>query len=44
LKADLQSLIEKEDFEKAVLVRDEIRLLEKEIEAESESQEGGSER
>jgi protein arginine kinase activator len=44
LKADLQSLIEKEDFEKAVLVRDEIRLLEKEIESESESQEGGSER
>ncbi|KMY46131.1 Modulator of heat shock repressor CtsR, McsA [Bacillus sp. FJAT-27916] len=41
LKADLQALIEQEDFEKAVHVRDEIRQLEKEIEAAS--QEGGGE-
>ena len=39
LKADLQSLIEQENFEKAVHVRDQIRLLEKEI--GEESQEGG---
>lgn len=41
LKADLQMLIEQEEFEKAVHVRDEIRTLEKEIEAAS--QEGGGE-